>query len=171
VAKFATLVVRQWLTFDGNSNFFTEDRHANLHLGKTQLGKPWIIPEPRTAGWIWIRVRDWKVDPEEIPKILERMNRGQGAEETNTEGWSVNETRCSTFNAASVPAHPLSSLPRELLWLPMGGTCRPRPARGAHEKVNRPRPLHPMVSGRDSSGAARLQLRADEILKKAGFCY
>lgn len=85
--ELVTSFVRQWVTYDGNATFF-RSREVQLYfvLGKTALGQPRVISEAipaRCLNWLTL---DWKVDPDELPGIIEQLNRGQSAEFTNDEG-------------------------------------------------------------------------------------
>lgn len=83
---FVTSLVRQWMTYDGNATFFVGEDQIYLTVGKTPLGNYSIIPQPSPPGWLDCLVDDWKINPEELPGILEQLNLGQGAETTNAEG-------------------------------------------------------------------------------------
>lgn len=81
-----TSLVRQWITYDGHATLFLSEQQVYLHLGKTLLGRPQPIPEPAMPGWRKRLLEDWKIDPDEMPDILDQLNRGQSAEVTNSEG-------------------------------------------------------------------------------------
>ena len=49
---FATSLVRQWITYDGNATVFLGEQQVYLVLGKTPLGQSCIVPEPAQPGWM-----------------------------------------------------------------------------------------------------------------------
>lgn len=83
---FATSLVRQWITYDGNATVFLGDQQVYLVLGKTPLGKPCIVPEPALPGWMSRLREDWKINPDDLPEIIDQLNRGQSAEVINGDG-------------------------------------------------------------------------------------
>lgn len=83
---FITSLVRQWITYDGNATWFFDGEQVQFVHRHTPLGKPLLAMEQITPAWFAELQRQWKVDPEEFPRIVEQMNRGQSAETTNTEG-------------------------------------------------------------------------------------
>jgi hypothetical protein len=84
--EFATSLVRQWLTYDGSAAVFVGDEQIYLVLGRTPLGRPCVIPEPAGHGWVRRLTRDWKVIPDDLPEVLDQLNRGQSAEVINGDG-------------------------------------------------------------------------------------
>lgn len=85
-ADLVTSLVRQWITYDGHATLFLGDRQVYLVLGRTPLGNPCVVPEPGLSGWVRELTEDWKVDPDDIPDILDQLNRGQSAEAVNADG-------------------------------------------------------------------------------------
>lgn len=83
---FVTSMVRQWITFDGNATWFFGEEQIYFVHRHTPLGKPLLETKPGQPGWFAEMRRDWRIDLEEFPGIVEQLNRGQGAEVTNTEG-------------------------------------------------------------------------------------
>jgi hypothetical protein len=83
---FTTSLVRQWITYGGNATLFLEEQQINFFLGQTPLGKPRVQPEPGRPGWVNQLTQDWKISSEQIPDILNLLNRGQSAEVTNAVG-------------------------------------------------------------------------------------
>jgi hypothetical protein len=83
---FATSLVRQWITYDGNATLFLGQRQIYVMLGNTPLGKPVPIPEPAAHGWINQLARDWSVSSDDLPEIFGQLNRGQSAETVNGDG-------------------------------------------------------------------------------------
>lgn len=83
---FVTSLVRQWITYDGNATVFLGDQQVYLVLGKTPLGKPCIVPEPALPGWMNRLREDWKISPDDLPEIIDQLNRGQSAEIINRDG-------------------------------------------------------------------------------------
>ncbi len=81
-----TSLVRQWVTYHDKATLFLEEDELYLRLGKTPLGKLSVIEEPVLCGWMGRIIRDWEIDPEEVPEIIEQLNRGQSAEVTNAQG-------------------------------------------------------------------------------------
>jgi hypothetical protein len=81
-----TSLVRQWITYDGNATVFVGERQTYLVLGQTPLGKPCIVPEPALAGWVKQLSRDWEISPDDLPEVLDQLNRGQSAEVINSSG-------------------------------------------------------------------------------------
>lgn len=85
-ADFVTSLVRQWITYDGNATLFLGERQVYLVLGRTPLGNPCIVPEPGLNGWMRELTQDWKVSPDDLPDIIDQLNRGQSAEAVNGDG-------------------------------------------------------------------------------------
>jgi hypothetical protein len=85
-ADFATSLVRQWITYDGSATVFLGERQVYLILGRTPLGKPCVVPEPALPGWVRQLTRDWKISPDDLPEVLDQLNRGQRAEVVNGDG-------------------------------------------------------------------------------------
>jgi hypothetical protein len=83
---FATSLVRQWLTYDGSATLFLGEEQVYLVLGRTPLGRPCVVPEPAGSGWVRRLTRDWKVSPDDLPEVLDQLNRGQSAEVLNGDG-------------------------------------------------------------------------------------
>lgn len=85
-ADLVTSLVRQWITYDGHATLFVDDDQVYFHLSQTPLGKPSIVPEPGLAGWMAQLVREWKVDEDDLPDLIEQLNRAQSAEVTGGDG-------------------------------------------------------------------------------------
>ena len=85
-ADVATSLVRQWLTYEGHATLFLDDEQVYLDLGRTPLGKPCVVPEPAGHGWVRQLARDWKVHPDDLPEVLDQLNRGQSAEVVSADG-------------------------------------------------------------------------------------
>jgi hypothetical protein len=83
---FVTSLVRQWLTYDGTAAVFLGDEQVYLALGRTPLGRPCVDPEPAGQGWVRRLTRDWRISPEDLPEVLDQLNRGQSAEVVNGDG-------------------------------------------------------------------------------------
>jgi hypothetical protein len=83
---FATSLVRQWLTYDGSATLFLGEEQVYLVLGRTPLGRPCVVAEPAGQGWVRRLTRDWKVSPDDLPEVLDQLNRGQSAEVVNGDG-------------------------------------------------------------------------------------
>jgi hypothetical protein len=83
---FATSLVRQWITYDGSATVFLGEQQVYLVLGRTPLGKPCVVAEPAGHGWVRQLTRDWKVSPDDLPEVLDQLNRGQSAEVVNGDG-------------------------------------------------------------------------------------
>jgi len=82
----ATSLVRQWITYDGSATLFVGEQQVYLDLGRTPLGNPCVVPEPALQGWMRQLTQDWKVSPDDLPEILDQLNRGQSAEVVNGDG-------------------------------------------------------------------------------------
>jgi hypothetical protein len=82
----ATSLVRQWVSYDGNATLFLGGRQVYLVLGQTPLGKPCVVPLAAPEGWLKQLSREWKVRPDDLPEVLDQLNRGQSAEVVNAEG-------------------------------------------------------------------------------------
>jgi hypothetical protein len=82
----ATSLVRQWLTYQGHATLFLAEEQVYLDLGRTPLGKPCVLPEPAGHGWVRQLARDWKLHPDDLPEVLDQLNRGQSAEVVNSDG-------------------------------------------------------------------------------------
>lgn len=83
---FATSLVRQWITYGGNATVFLGHQQVYLILGKTPLGKPCVVPEPALPGWMNRLRDDWRISPDDLPEIIDQLNRGQSAEVINRDG-------------------------------------------------------------------------------------
>lgn len=83
---FATSLVRQWITYDGNATVFLGEQQVYLVLGKTPLGQSCIVPEPAQPGWMSRLREDWKISADNLPEIIDQLNRGQSAEVINDDG-------------------------------------------------------------------------------------
>lgn len=83
---FVNSMVRQCVTYDGNATWFFGEEQVYFSHRHTPLGKPCLETKPSPPGWFAEMQQDWKIDPEELPCIIEQLNRGQSAEVTNTEG-------------------------------------------------------------------------------------
>ena len=82
----ATSLVRQWVTCDYNAILFPdENRQVELLPIRTPLGKPNCAIRWTECSWAAF-VRDWKINPDDMPEILDQINRGQGAEVINGDG-------------------------------------------------------------------------------------
>jgi hypothetical protein len=81
-----TTLVRQWITYDGHATLFTGDDQAYFLLGKSPLGKPWVVPEPGSFGWLRRVSAAWQIGPERLPDLVDQLNVGQSAEVTNADG-------------------------------------------------------------------------------------
>jgi hypothetical protein len=85
-----TSVVRQWLTYDGSAYLFPDEDHQGvLFLRRTPLGQFHVEVVAAKAGFIKEACRDWQIDPDQIPEIVEQINRGQSAEVENRDGEAV----------------------------------------------------------------------------------
>ncbi len=82
----ATSLVRQWVTYDGQACLFLGGQAVSFTLGRTPLGKPRVALEPGLPGWMSQLTRDWKIAADDLPGVLDQLNRGQSAEVTNAEG-------------------------------------------------------------------------------------
>ena len=85
-ADYVTSLVRQWITYDGHATLLLGDRQVYLVLGRTPLGNPCIVPEPGLSGWVRELTEDWQISPDDIPGLIDQLNRGQSAEAVNAEG-------------------------------------------------------------------------------------
>jgi hypothetical protein len=83
---FVTSLVRQWVTYDGRATMFVGEQQVYLVLGKTPLGKPCVVPEPASYGWTNRLREDWKISPDDLPEVINQLNRGQSAEVINADG-------------------------------------------------------------------------------------
>lgn len=57
---YATSLVRQWITYEGNAMLFLGDRPMHFPLGKTPAGLFGTVPEPGLHGWMKQLTDDWK---------------------------------------------------------------------------------------------------------------
>jgi hypothetical protein len=85
-ADFATSLVRQWITYDGSATVFVGEQQVYLVLGQTPLGNPCVILEPALHGWVNRLREDWKISADDLPEVLDQLNRGQSAEVVNGDG-------------------------------------------------------------------------------------
>jgi hypothetical protein len=84
---FVTSLVRQWLTYDGNASFFLgEDRQVALLLERTALGKIRVRTGTIVSRWIPLLYRHWKINPDDMPDILDQLNWSQSADVVNADG-------------------------------------------------------------------------------------
>jgi hypothetical protein len=84
-ADIATSLVRQWLTYDGRAILFHGEEQVCITLGRTPLGRPCVVPESAGRGWVRLLARDWKIHPDDLPEVLDQLNRGQSAEVVNAD--------------------------------------------------------------------------------------
>jgi len=84
--ELTTSLVRQWITYDGNATLFVAEHQFYLVLSKTPLGKPFINPEPALAGWMRQLTQDWRIAADDLPAVIDQLNRGQSAEVINSDG-------------------------------------------------------------------------------------
>jgi hypothetical protein len=100
-----TSLVRQWITYEGHATLFVGEQQVYLVLGKTPLGKPCLVPEPALPGWMNRLREDWKISPDDLPDILDQLNRGQSAEVINGDGvpfaLATRPSRCSSASGAA----------------------------------------------------------------------
>ena len=82
----ATSLVRQWVSYDGNATLFLGGSQVYLVLGQTPLGKPCVVPLAAPEGWLKQLSREWKVRPDDLPEVLDQLNRAQSAEVVNGDG-------------------------------------------------------------------------------------
>ncbi len=82
----ATSLVRQWITCDGSATVFVGEQQVYLALGRTPLGRPCVVPGPALPGWLGRLREDWKVSPDDLPEVIDQLNRGQSAEVVNSDG-------------------------------------------------------------------------------------
>jgi hypothetical protein len=82
----ATSLVRQWITYDGRATLFVGEHQVYLVLGTTPLGKPSLVAEPSLPGWMNRLREDWKIRPDDLPEVINQLNRGQSAEVVNSDG-------------------------------------------------------------------------------------
>jgi hypothetical protein len=82
----ATSLVRQWVSYDGNATLFLGGSQVYLVLGQTPLGKPCVVSLPAPKGWLKQLSREWKVRLDDLPEVLDHLNRGQSAEVVNADG-------------------------------------------------------------------------------------
>lgn len=88
-ADLATSLVRQWITCDGHATLLQGDRQFYFHLGHSPLGKACVGTECHSGDWLKQFAEQWQVAAEDLPDIIERLNRGQSAEVTNAEGCAL----------------------------------------------------------------------------------
>ena len=84
--ELATSLVRQWITYDGNATLFQGERQFHFALGHTPLGKASLSTVLVPDDWLKQVAEGWKIDAEDLPDVIDQLNRGQSAEVTNTEG-------------------------------------------------------------------------------------
>ena len=89
-----TSLVRQWMTYDGHAALVVKDALCFLPLTRTPLGAFAFRIIPGKSNWTEILQRDWHMAPEDVPEMIEQINRGQSADGTNRDGkvvrWWVN---------------------------------------------------------------------------------
>ena len=55
-------------------------------LDATPLGKPRVNLSLTLPLWLRQTVRDWKIDPDDLPEAVHQLNCGQSAEVVNGDG-------------------------------------------------------------------------------------
>ncbi len=81
-----TSLVRQWQTYDNKAILFADqNRELRLSAVDNPRGEIDCAIEWKKAGWPAF-IRDWRFDPDDVPDILYRLNRGQGTEVIDSEG-------------------------------------------------------------------------------------
>ncbi len=84
-----TSLVRQWQTYDNRATLFAdENRQIYLTACDNPRGELDCAMEWKKVGWSAF-IRDWKINPADVPDILYRLNRGQGAEVIGSDGRPV----------------------------------------------------------------------------------
>ncbi|HEX4591653.1 MAG TPA: hypothetical protein VH120_17075 [Gemmataceae bacterium] len=87
---FVTSLLRQWLTYDGHATFFLDEgRQVYLALEKTPLGKPRVGTEWIESGLVKLLLEHWRVGPEDVPELIDQLNRGQSADVVNSDGLAL----------------------------------------------------------------------------------
>jgi hypothetical protein len=81
-----TSLVRQWITYEGKAALYLGDRPVCFVVNKTPLGRPYAVSNPGKPAWLSEVARIWKIAPDDLPDVIEQLNRGQSAEVTNEEG-------------------------------------------------------------------------------------
>jgi hypothetical protein len=81
-------LVRQWLTYDRNAVLIIGERLMYLVLSKTPLGRWRVVPTNERMRWTQLS-EDWKIDLDELPNIIKRLNLAQSAELTNLDGLPI----------------------------------------------------------------------------------
>ena len=149
-----TSLVRQWQTCDGNASIFVHDKVIHIHIANAGPGKLRIGFAPVPPDFMTKYQAQWKLDPVELPAILENLNLRQNAETINTDGVPLRisvipkERRLETV-------HPPKTQPK----LPAKETA---PRRTADKKFVPPtRPAVDYLSLAASSLAKYLPVKAD----------
>jgi hypothetical protein len=83
---FATSLVRQWITYDGNATLFFGEKQIYFVLSSPSPEQYHVVSEPETPGWISQLNEHWKISSDDLPEVIEQLNRGQSAEVINRDG-------------------------------------------------------------------------------------
>jgi hypothetical protein len=83
---FTTSLVRQWITYEGNATLFIGEKQLYFVLGNAGPEQYRLVGQSVTHDWKDKVIEKWKVSRDDLPKVIEQLNRGQSAEVTNTEG-------------------------------------------------------------------------------------
>jgi hypothetical protein len=78
-------LVRQWLTYNGTAVLLLGEPMFYVQLGATPLGRTRVNVIPGRRTWEAL-TEDWRIDPSEVPQVMERLNLAQSAEVTNLDG-------------------------------------------------------------------------------------
>jgi len=84
-----TSLVRQWMTYEGNATLFHGSGQAGFRLDAGPFGKPRLIPEAVSSGWLDRVALDWGIPEDGVPGIIDQLNRGQSAEAITRDGVAV----------------------------------------------------------------------------------
>jgi hypothetical protein len=83
---YATSLVRQWITYDGNASLFLGEQQVYFPLAKTPDGGFSIVPAKSLGEWTKALTKEWKISPDDLDEIFGQLNRGQSAEIVNGDG-------------------------------------------------------------------------------------
>ena len=79
-------IVRQWRTYDGHAALFTDQCRYWFELTRQSTDQFNVTVSETPGQPLQMFLHDWDIDPDESPKIIERLNISQSAEFANRSG-------------------------------------------------------------------------------------
>jgi hypothetical protein len=85
----ATSLVRQWLTTDGHAGLITPTHQHWFQMVAHADGRLEVGLSTSEGNWAHILTRDWRVDEEDVPGLILRLNLCQSALFRNAAGLTI----------------------------------------------------------------------------------